>query len=207
MQHIFFTTYAQIDLIFFSINSLSQLKIARSDHCSTDEKLQILFCLKLRTQESIFMKGKLAMPHLVWILVVAEFLSALHSLGYRSSNRPCLRTYNLKNVKRITIQQLPGFKHVISRSQGACYNHRLLARKWLPKLKKLEPCYGLPADDGSESFKQGMLTLILKGDILVRLTSLSLFVRNQLLQEMLGIFFSFSKQPSPNQQGRGSQRH
>ena len=99
VQHIFFTTYAQIDLIFFSINYQSRLKIARSDHCSTDEKLQILFCLKLRTQESIFMKGKLAMPHLVWILVVAEFLSALHCLGYRSSNRPCLRTYNLKNER------------------------------------------------------------------------------------------------------------
>ena len=38
---------------------------------------------------------------------------------------------------------------------------------------------------------QRMLTLILKGEISVQLTSSSLLVRNQLFQEKLGIFFHY----------------
>ena len=38
-----------------------------------------------------------------------------------------------------------------------------------------------------------------KGEVSVQLTSSYLLVRNRLRQENLGIFFSFSKQPNPNQ--------
>ena len=46
--------------------------------------------------------------------------------------------------------------------------------------------------------RQGMLILILKGEVSVRPTSFSLLVRNQLHHDMRG-FFSFSKQPSTYQ--------
>ena len=41
------------------------------------------------------------------------------------------------------------------------------------------------------STSQGTLTIILKGEVSVRLTSLSLLVWNQLFQENIGIFFHF----------------
>ena len=48
------------------------------------------------------------------------------------------------------------------------------------------------------TWQQKTLTLILKGEVSVQLTSLSLLVRNQLFQDKLGFFRSFSKQPCPN---------
>ena len=49
-----------------------------------------------------------------------------------------------------------------------------------------------------QNYDHGMLTIILKGEVSVRLTSSSLLVRNQLFQEKLRIFFTFSKQPCSN---------
>ena len=51
----------------------------------------------------------------------------------------------------------------------------------------------------AKMFMKGTLPSILKGEVSVRLISLSFLVRNKLFQDEQGIFFSFSKQPSPNQ--------
>ena len=42
-----------------------------------------------------------------------------------------------------------------------------------------------------QPLRQGMLTLILKGEVLVRQTSLYLLARNQLFQDNLRYFFHF----------------
>ena len=67
----------------------------------------------------------------------------------------------------------------------------------IPSLLSTRPEVPIPAATDSE-LGQGMLTLILEGEVSVRLTSLYLLVRSQLFQENLRIYFSFSKQPSPN---------
>ena len=47
---------------------------------------------------------------------------------------------------------------------------------------------GVGVKTGRNGLKQGRLTLILKGEVSIWLTSLSLLVGNQLFQEKVGIF-------------------
>ena len=53
---------------------------------------------------------------------------------------------------------------------------------------------------------QGMLTIILKGEVSLRLTSSSLLDRNQ-LHHCSKHFFSISKRPSPNEKGQGGRQY
>ena len=63
----------------------------------------------------------------------------------------------------------------------------MTSQNWYPGTST-SPARNLSAD---ETPYQGMLTLILKGEVLVRLTSLSLLVRNQMFQDKLGFFFHY----------------